>query len=167
MAQSSRTEISHNKNDKDETHNHQHHHDDNDDKKKEHLQERLIELEYMKAQAEEVQQQMKSISESLMELKSAKAALESVSKLKTGDEILVPAGGGIFIKARISESETVISSVGAGVLVDKKTSEVIDTVDDQIEKLTEAALQTQDLLQKIGTKLQSSALDARELMRKK
>jgi len=44
---------------------------------------------------------------------------------------------------------------------------VIATVDNQIEKLTEAALQTQDLLQKIGTKLQSSALDARELMRKK
>ena len=163
MAQS-RTEISHNKNE-DETHDHHHHHDD--DKKKDRLQERLIELEYMKAQAEEVQQQMKSISESLMELKSAKAALEGVGKLKTGDEILVPAGGGIFIKARISESETVISSVGAGVLVDKKTSEVIDTVDDRIEKLTEAALQTQDLLQKIGTKLQSSALDARELMRKR
>ena len=133
---------------------------------KKRLQGKLIELEYLKAQADGIQQQLKMVSESLAELNSAGSALDVLSKLKAGDDLLVPVGSGTFVKAKLASSGTVISGIGAGVLAEKTMDETKKSIDEQIEKLTTAAEQMRDALEKMGAHMQSSALEVQQALAK-
>ncbi|HLP80287.1 MAG TPA: prefoldin subunit alpha [Acidobacteriota bacterium] len=82
-------------------------------------------------------------------------AIESITELKSSDEIMVPLAQGIFVKAKIIDTQHCVMQVGAGVAVQKPTADAVQVLSEQLEKtkdtqeqLTQRLAEISDLAEK-------------------
>ena len=81
----------------------------------------------------------------LTDLNYANMTLESIEKEEENADLLVPVGGGSYVKAKLQEKNTVLVGMGAGVTVEKTLAQAKETVQNRISQLekTRASLQQQ------------------------
>jgi len=87
------------------------------------LQSKLMEVEIIKQQLGQMDQQRAQINARLMD---AEAAAKTIADMKDVDgkvDILVPVGGGMFSKATVSDVGKLIVHVGADIAVEKTLPE--------------------------------------------
>ncbi len=130
------------------------------------LQEKFMQMEYLKGQAENVQQQVSMIANSINELQVAKSALKNMKDIGEGSEILVPLGAGAYATATLKRNKSVIMSLGADILADKSMDEAISIVESQIAKLEEAHEKVAGGLSEINRGLQALAPEVQSLAKK-
>lgn len=129
----------------------------------ERLQEKLLQVEYLKAYGESIHQQLALVATTMNELSVAKEALGNLKSMKENSEILVPMGGGAYAKAKVSDTKTVLMNLGADVLADKSLDEGLAMVDSQIKKLEEARNQLNSNVTRINESLRQLAPELQEL----
>lgn len=95
-------------------------------------------LELYDAQAKVLNDQLRLIELQLTEFKSAKELLDSLPTMDLNKEVLFPIGGGVYIKGRVSDSETVLLDVGADVLSESSVKNAADIAAKSINELTDA-----------------------------
>ncbi len=100
-------------------------------------QQKMAELETYKQQLEQLQQQKSQITLNVQELMSAKSTIEGMKSAKKGAEIIIPIGGGTFIKGSIEDPKTVITSVGADIALTKDVESAKKHLDGQIISIEE------------------------------
>jgi prefoldin alpha subunit len=88
------------------------------DKRRE-LQEMLFEAESYKKQMDSVRREMEVLGSLMSELDSSIKALAALKESKAGQEILVPIGGGSFIRASLKEPGKVLVGTGANISMEK------------------------------------------------
>ncbi len=94
------------------------------------LQSRLMEIEMIKQQLGQMDQQRAQINARLMD---AEAAAKTIADMKDTDgalDILVPVGGGMFSKATVSDAGKLIVHVGADIAVEKSLPEAKALMDE-------------------------------------
>jgi len=99
------------------------------------LQQRYLEYQLLTNQIKQLQQQIEQLTQHLVDLGGIKEGLDNVSNSEIGEELLVPVGSGVFIKASLKENKEAIMTVGANVSVDKNIKDVVIIVDKQIEEV--------------------------------
>ncbi len=106
-------------------------------------QQKLMQFQFLQQAQQQIQQQAQQLSQKIAELAQAKQSLEDFEKVKPSDA-LIPVGGGNYISGKISNSDEVLVTFGAGVAVKKSRADAM--------KITEARLSE---LQKIGAEMSS------------
>ncbi len=112
-------------------------------KKLEEKQQKIMQFQYLQQAQQQIQQQTAQLAQKIAELASAKQSLEDFEKVKPSDA-LIPVGGGNYISGKISNSDEILVTFGAGVAVKKSRADAM--------KITEARLNE---LQKIGAEMSS------------
>jgi len=102
------------------------------------LQNLAVELRLLEGMVGEIRARMGTIDAFLRELTLAKTTLENVGSLEVGDEILIPIGGGSFLKAKLADKDKVVIGIGAGVTVEKPLKEAVSLVDSRVAELGKA-----------------------------
>ena len=111
----------------------------------EELRRLLVELRFLEGAAESIQSRINFINAALMELNVANRTLEGIRKEKENTQLLIPIGGGSYIKARLESSEKMIYGVGAGVAIEKTIEEAREGISNRIAELdrTKRSLESQ------------------------
>lgn len=100
-----------------------------DDAKKE------IQKQIIQHQLNEMHEQLQRIEQQVAEVSSLKEGIEDFSKLKKGDEMLVPLANGIFVRAQLLDVDSLKINVGAGVLVEKTCAQALDLIEEQYKAI--------------------------------
>ena len=111
-------------------------------------QELLFKLSVFEQQIRQLQQQINSIDEGMVELESLYVGLDEM-KNSNGKESFSPIGRGIFVKSKII-SEDLLVDVGGRNFVKKSVEETKGMIKKQIEKLDEIRKDLNNNLFEIG-----------------
>jgi prefoldin alpha subunit len=123
----------HNKHD--EIHNHDDAHDHSEANS---LQQKYMEYQTLEQQSKQLSEQIQKISEQLYEIEFIRQSLEEYNKVEEGTEMLSPISAGIFVKAKVSESDSFYVNVGSNVVVKKNLVQAKELMKKQGEQLKSA-----------------------------
>ena len=123
----------------------------------------LYQFRYLKEQREMLQGQLEIVNASLSNLRTTKSTLENLKEgVNKDDEILLPIGGLVNVRASIKDTEKVLLYINQDTVIEKNVAESIEFIDklmsqhsEQIKYLTER-IQYLDLnLQGMSQELQN------------
>ena len=98
-------------------------------------QEQLIRFRYLKEQRDMFQGQLEIINASLANIINTKSTIENLKEgVKESDEILVPIGGLVNIKASIKDTKKVLLAVTQDIVIEKDLEGAIEFLDKLIEQ---------------------------------
>jgi prefoldin alpha subunit len=113
-------------------------------KSEEELRRLSVEMRYLEQTAETLQQRISMVNAAISDLAYANMTLDGIEKEKENAELLVPIGGSAYVKAKLTDTNTVIVGMGAGVSIEKTLAEAKVTLKerlDELEKTMNAAQQ--------------------------
>ena len=114
----------------------------------------LYQLQYLRQQEEMFQNQLDIVNASLRNLNNTKITVKNLKDVKDGEEILVPIGGMLELKANIKEPQNVLLYVSNDVVIEKNLEDSIEFIDKLIEQHKEQLEFLQEQTQKIKQNLQ-------------
>ncbi|MFW9874585.1 MAG: prefoldin subunit alpha [Candidatus Thorarchaeota archaeon] len=123
-------------------------------------QENLLRFRYIKEQGDMLGGQLEIVNASLANLMNTKRTIENLkNEVNQDDEILVPIGGLVNIKASIKDSEKVLLAVTQDVIIEKDLDGAIEFLDKLIE-------QHNKQIQFLRTQLQNIDINLQEISQK-
>lgn len=128
------------------------------------MNQQLYAFRYLKEQREFFMGQIELINTSYNNLINTKNTLENLKNVKQGDEILVPIGGILNLKANIKDPDKSLFYVGNDVVIEKSIEESIETVEKLMEQHKEQVQKLQETLQQIENNLQAASQELQRFM---
>jgi len=116
----------------------------------------LTELRLLEATTEALQNRINLVNAAIAELSFASATIIGLEKEKKGKPLLVPIGGGSFVKAQISTTETMVVGMGAGVSVEKPRDEAKETIEKRISELEKSRNTLEQQLSQVLERMRSN-----------
>jgi prefoldin alpha subunit len=109
------------------------------------LERLVVELQLLENALDTLQTRVGLVNASINELQQANATLEGLKTEQKGSTILVPLGGGAYMKATIEDEKRLIVGIGADVAAEKTVNATQEDVGSRILELEKArnALQQQ------------------------
>ena len=120
-------------------------------------QENLLKFRYFKERGEMFQNQLEIINASLANIMNTKRTVENIKEgVEQDDEILIPIGGLVNIKATIKDSKKVLLAVTQDVIIEKDLDGALEYLDKIIE-------QHNKQIQFLTTQVQNIELNLQEI----
>ena len=116
----------------------------------------LTELRLLEATTEALQNRINLVNAAIAELSFASATIIGLEKEEKGKPLLVPIGGGSFVKAQISTTETMVVGMGAGVSVEKPRDEAKETIEKRISELEKSRNTLEQQLSQVLERMRSN-----------
>lgn len=129
----------------------------------ENLQEKMAQLEYLKEQADLVQQQAGLIAKSLTEIDMTIGALGELKKMEKSTSFLIPFGTGVLAKASLEDNGKVLVNVGSGVMAEKTVDEALEMIAKQKRLLEQAQEGLMKAMGEINQSARTIAPEAKKL----
>jgi prefoldin alpha subunit len=120
------------------------------------LKEKYLALQMLAKGMKQLQEQIQAVSERLSMLRDVEEALDELKASKEGTEALVPVSEGIFMKASIKDSNSLIVNVGSGVCVEKTPEQTKELLSQRVSELSNHRSQ-------LLAELEMQAMQAEEL----
>ena len=124
------------------------------------------EVRLLESTAQAIQSRINFVNAALTELNLAKMNLEGLEKEKIETSLLVPIGGGSYVKAKLESIENVVVGIGAGVAVEKKFNEAKNILSKRIEELEKLYGRLQQQLSQIAQKIQEDRAKLEEISKR-
>ena len=128
-----------------------------------------MEMRYLEQTAEALQQRISMVNAAITDLTYANATLDGIEQEKENAEMLVPIGGGSYVKVKLADPNKVIVGMGAGVSIEKTLAEAKVTLKERLDELEKtmnsAQQQFSQVAERINTgrgRLESLLASARE-----
>lgn len=134
-------------------------------KSEETLRRLLTELRLLEATVEALQNRVNLVNAAIAELSFASATIDGLEKETKGTPLLVPIGGGSFVKAEISTTETMVVGMGAGVSVEKPREEAKSTIEKRISELEKSRNTLEQQLNQVLERIRSNKQQLNEISR--
>lgn len=125
------------------------------ERKKSKEQELAVKFGMFEQQIMIIQQQLKAIEQTLIEMSSLNSGLDDIKKDR---EIFAPVGRGIFASAKLI-SEDLIVDIGNKKYVKKTIPETKELIQDQIKKLGQAKAELDKELERINEEITKVMID--------
>jgi prefoldin alpha subunit len=109
----------------------------------------LMVYQQYQAEAEAIVRQLNLFQLSVEGCEKALKAVEAMETAEDGQEMLVPIGQDSFVHAKLTSKDKVILGVGAGVSIEKSTSEAKESLSKRKAQLSEASAKLNQTLSKI------------------
>ena len=103
-----------------------------------------VEMRYLEQTADALQQRISMVNAAITDLSYANMTLDGIETEKDNAEMLVPIGGGSYVKVKLADTNKVIIGMGAGISIEKTLAEAKLTLKerlDELEKTMNAAQQ--------------------------
>ncbi len=125
-----------------------------------------VELRILEGTVETIQSRINIVNSALTELNIANMTLEGVEKEKQNSSLLVPIGGGSYIKAKLESADTVIVGIGAGVATERTINEAKENVGKRIADVEKTREALQQQLTQVIQRIQEGREELQELTAK-
>jgi len=123
--------------------------------REEQLRRLLIELQILQNTAEILQSRLNILEATIMELRVAGSTLEGLKKENEGAPLLLPIGGGSFIKANLGNVSTVIVGIGAEASIEMELDRALEDIGARLSEGEKTSLSVQEQLAQILTQIRS------------
>ena len=124
------------------------------------------EVRLLESTAQAIQSRINFVNAALTELNLAKMNLEGLEREKIETSLLVPIGGGSYVKAKLESIENVVVGIGAGVAVEKTFNEAKEILSKRIEELEKLYGRLQQQLSQIAQKIQEDRAKLEEISKR-
>lgn len=131
------------------------------------VQKKVMELQMLQHQAREVQRQAQMLEQQAGEMELVQQAIDDLSRAKAGSESFVTLTPGVFVKARIENTESVLLNVGGGAVVEKAVPDAKELIARQTQELRKMQDEMVVQLQKIMQHAEKSQEELRALVKQK
>jgi prefoldin alpha subunit len=121
----------------------------------------ILKLSFFEQQIKNLQQQLQSAHEAILDLNSLILTLDEIKKSKE-KEILASLGRGIFVNAKIT-SEDVLVDVGDKKFVKKSVEETKELIKEQLEKLESIRENIEDNIENFENEIDNLISEAENL----
>jgi prefoldin alpha subunit len=125
-----------------------------------------VELQILEGTAESMQQRLSFVNAALRELTYTRMTLEGIEKEQSDASVLVPIGGGSFIRAKLEATDKIIVGMGAGVSIEKTIVEAKEIVQNRISEMEKSRVEMQKQLVQIVNKIQEDRTLLNEMLAK-
>lgn len=114
---------------------------------------------------EVLNQQQALLQSTIEDHRQAHEALSNLDELDEEGTIMIPLGGQQFVHASIEETDKVLSSVGAGVVVEEDLEGALERSKERIDELQDATDQIEERIEEVTEEAQRLQQRAQELQR--
>jgi prefoldin alpha subunit len=122
-------------------------------KEEEELRKLSVEMRFLEQTAETLQQRISVMNAAMTDLTYANMTLEGIEKEKEDAELLVPIGGGSYIKVKLANTDKVIVGMGAGVSIEKTLPEVKAIAKERLGELEKTMAATQQQFAQVADRI--------------
>ena len=119
------------------------------------IQSKMMEMESYRTQLQQYQMQKSQIMLNVQELLNARTTLEGIKSAKNGTEIMIPIGGGTFIKGKIEDTASVVTSVGADIAVTKNIEDAEKFLEKQLKLGEETVMKIESYMEALDNRAAS------------
>ena len=120
----------------------------------EEIQKKYAEIQILNQNFQQIQEQISLLNNQLEVLIKVDETLDSVKEVKEKTSILVPIGGGIFMRADVSKETVFLVNVGGDVLLKKSFDESKNVVKEQTKEVSRIIGQLETNLQVLSERSQ-------------
>ena len=99
------------------------------------VQANLLLMQEYQERIDTIFQQIRLINELIGGYKSAQDTLEELASTQQGEELLVPLGGNVFVRASVSDTKKVLTGIGDGIVMEKSINNATNFLDKRIREL--------------------------------
>lgn len=131
------------------------------------LNKMFAELRMLEGTSNMLQSRLNVVENALDDLATGNISLEGIKSNPVGSEVLVPTGGGSFIRTKLSDAKKVIMGIGAGVCIEKTIEESLNDIKSRQTELTEARSSLQKQLSQTVTNLNALRNQLSEILNKR
>ena len=124
------------------------------DKEKQ-LRRLVTEMRMMEGSADVLNQRLQLLASSISELRLAQRSLRDLKDIESGNPLLVPVGGGVFMDAQLGDISKVVVGVGADVSVEMDYDEAVEDIGERLQEMEKAQGAVQQQLGQILAQLES------------
>jgi len=124
-------------------------------KEEEELRKLSVEMRFLEQTAETLQQRLSMLNAAITDLSYANMTLDGVEKERENSELLVPIGGGSYVKMKLANSDKVVVGIGAGVSVEKQLPEAKAMLKERLDELEKSMVSAQQQFAQIADRINS------------
>ncbi|MCK5473929.1 MAG: prefoldin subunit alpha [Candidatus Aenigmarchaeota archaeon] len=114
-------------------------------------QTKMLQLEILKEQGQQMAQQKAQISMQVQELEYTQNTIKDLKNAKKGTEMMIPIGTGMYVKGKIESVDDIITAIGGNVAVGKTLDDVKEIINERLKKMKELELQIDSELKNIDS----------------
>ncbi len=122
-------------------------------KEEDELRQLSVEMRYLEQAAETLQQRLSMLSAAITDLSYANMTLDGVEAEKENSELLVPIGGGSYVKTKLASPDKVVVSIGSGVSIEKQFTEAKAMVKERLDELQKSAVAAQQQFSQVAERI--------------
>ena len=130
------------------------------------LQQRYTDMKMIESQIKEMQEQAEAVNSQVLEMTSAIASVNELSKDDKPKEALIPVAGGVFAKGEIKDTKKLILSVGAGICVEKSAEETVKIIESRLDELKKYSEQLNIQMNELNSSALQIEAEVRALLNK-
>ena len=104
----------------------------------------------MSQEIQEKYAQFQMISEQSLDIEKTRDSLNDLANSKTGSTMLAPIANGIFVRAKLENTEKLMINVGSDTVVEKTVPQVIVLLEEQEDNLTNKLIEAQTILDQLN-----------------
>lgn len=136
-----------------------------EEKKQREVQQKVMELQMLQQQAQQVQRQAQMLDQQAGEMDLVQQALDDFTQAKVGSDMFVTLTPGVFAKAKLQGTDTVILNVGGGAMVEKSIPDAKQVIAAQGVELRKLQQELMEQLQKIAERAEKTQTDLRAIVK--
>ena len=122
-------------------------------KEEEELRKLSVEMRFLEQTAQTLQQRINMVNAAMSDLTYANMTLEGMEKEKENAELLVPIGGGSYMKMKLASPDKVVIGMGAGVSIEKTLPEAKTIVKERLDELEKTMRSAQQQFAQIAERI--------------
>lgn len=130
------------------------------------LRRSILELRMLEGSAGELQARLNVLNAFSNELRLVNATIGGLKEEKKGVAVFLPIGGGSYVAASIDNPGKVLVGVGAGVSIEKETSEAIKSLEEQQDQIESVRQSLQPQLTQVIQKMSEIRAQINDLSRR-
>jgi len=123
--------------------------------KEKQLRRLVTEIRMMEGSVDVLNQRLQFLTVSISELRLAQGSLRDLKGVESGNPLLVPVGGGVFMDAQLGDISKVVVGIGAGVSVEMDYEKAVEDIGERLQEMEQAQGAVQQQLGQILAQLDS------------
>ena len=129
------------------------------------VKEKYMELQMLQHQMQQVQQQVRALDAQAGEMDLVQQVLEDFSHTKAGSDAFVTLTPGLFVKAKVEKTDSVLLNVGGGAVVEKNIPDAKKIIVQQAVELRGLQEELSGQMRKLAGKAESVQEELRKLIK--
>ena len=116
----------------------------------------LVETRILERTAESMRSRLNFVNAALTELNIAHETLKNLEKQEVKSSLLIPIGGGSYVKSNLEDKENILYGIGAGIIIEESISKSKEGVFNRISELNKTNHSLQKQLSEVLSRIESS-----------